>query len=62
MNLQFEVTSIVSSCVRQALETFLEENPQSAKLIMDKVILAAADVTRKARNGSAKNVLLDSPW
>ncbi|MCH2021057.1 MAG: DNA topoisomerase (ATP-hydrolyzing) subunit B [Saprospiraceae bacterium] len=44
-----EVTSIVSACVRNALEIFLEENPASAKLLMDKVILAA-----KARNAAVK--------
>lgn len=44
-----EVTSIVSACVRKALEIFLEENPASAKMLMDKVILAA-----KARNAASK--------
>ena len=44
-----EVTSIVSACVRNALEIFLEENPAAAKLLMDKVILAA-----KARNAASK--------
>jgi DNA gyrase subunit B len=44
-----EVTSIVSSCVRKALEYFLEENPAAAKLLMDKVILAA-----KARSAATK--------
>lgn len=44
-----EVTSIVSGCVRKALEIFLEENPAAAKLLMDKVILAA-----KARNAASK--------
>lgn len=44
-----EVTSIVSSCVRAGLEIFLEENPAAAKLLMDKVILAA-----KARSAASK--------
>ncbi len=44
-----EVTSIVSACVRNAMEIFLEENPAAAKLLMDKVILAA-----KARNAASK--------
>lgn len=44
-----EVTSIVSACVRNALEIFLEENPAAAKMLMDKVILAA-----KARSAASK--------
>ncbi|BDS09843.1 DNA topoisomerase (ATP-hydrolyzing) subunit B [Aureispira anguillae] len=44
-----EVTSIVSACVRNALEIFLEENPSAAKMLMDKVILAA-----KARSAASK--------
>ncbi len=44
-----EVTSIVSACVRAGLEVFLEENPAAAKLLMDKVILAA-----KARSAASK--------
>jgi len=44
-----EVTSIVSACVRGAMEHFLEENPAAAKLLMDKVILAA-----KARSAASK--------
>jgi DNA gyrase subunit B len=58
-----EVTSIVSACVRNALEIFLEENPQAAKLIMDKVILAAKarNAARKAREMvQRKNVLTGS--
>ncbi len=58
-----EVTSIVSSCVRKALEIFLEENPQSAKLILDKVILAAKarSAAHKAREMvQRKNVLTGS--
>ncbi|HRG22018.1 MAG TPA: DNA topoisomerase (ATP-hydrolyzing) subunit B [Saprospiraceae bacterium] len=36
-----EVTGIVSRCVGDALKFFLEENPNLAKRIIDKVILAA---------------------
>lgn len=36
-----EVTGIVSRCVGDALKFFLEENPNHAKKIIDKVILAA---------------------
>jgi len=58
-----EVTSIVSACVRKSLEIFLEENPQAAKLIMDKVIVAAKarNAARKAREMvQRKNVLTGS--
>ncbi len=58
-----EVTSIVSACVRESLEIFLEENPQAAKLIMDKVILAAKarNAARKAREMvQRKNILTGS--
>ena len=44
-----KVTSIVSAFVRQAMEIYLEENPSVAKLIIEKVILAA-----KARNAARK--------
>ena len=44
-----EVTSIVSACVRKALEIFLEEHPAAAKRLMDKVIVAA-----KARSAASK--------
>ena len=44
-----EVTSIVSACVRKALEIFLEENPSTAKMLMEKVIIAA-----KARSAASK--------
>ena len=46
-----EVTGIVSRCVGDALKIFLEENPNQARKIIDKVILAATarNAARKAR-------------
>jgi DNA gyrase subunit B len=46
-----EVTGIVSRCVGDALKIFLEENPNLAKRIIEKVILAATarNAARKAR-------------
>lgn len=46
-----EVTGIVSRCVGDALKVFLEENPNQARRIIDKVILAATarNAARKAR-------------
>ena len=46
-----EVRGAVQSAVSQALEQFLEENPKDAKIIIDKVILAAQarQAARKAR-------------
>lgn len=46
-----EVTSIVSQSVGEVLGNYLEENPRSAKKIIDKVILAATarHAARKAR-------------
>ncbi|MEZ4917909.1 MAG: DNA topoisomerase (ATP-hydrolyzing) subunit B [Saprospiraceae bacterium] len=46
-----EVTGIVSRCVGEALKVFLEENPNPAKRIIDKVVLAATarNAARKAR-------------
>jgi DNA gyrase subunit B len=46
-----EVTGIVSRCVGDALKIFLEENPNQARRIIDKVILAATarNAARKAR-------------
>ncbi len=55
-----EVTGIVSRTVGTALKIFLEENPQQAKRIIDKVILAATarEAARKAREiVQRKNVL-----
>lgn len=46
-----EVTGIVSRCVGDALKVFLEENPNHARRIIDKVVLAATarNAARKAR-------------
>ena len=46
-----EVRGAVQSAVSQVLEQFLEENPKDAKIIIDKVILAAQarQAARKAR-------------
>ena len=46
-----EVTGVVQSMVNEALSTFLEENPQVAKAILDKCISAsrAREAARKAR-------------
>lgn len=46
-----EVTGIVSRCVGDALKIFLEENPNQAKRIIEKVVLAATarNAARKAR-------------
>ncbi len=47
-----EVVSAVSQATAAALEVFLEENPKEAKMIVDKVILAATarHAARKARD------------
>lgn len=55
-----EVTSIVSQLVGEALKNFLEENPKLAKVVVDKVILAATarNAARKAREMvQRKNIL-----
>lgn len=55
-----EVTGIVSRTVGNALKVFLEENPAQAKIIIDKVILAATarEAARKAREiVQRKNIL-----
>ncbi len=55
-----EVTGIVSRAVGEALKAYLEENPKKAKVIVDKVILAATarHAARKAREMvQRKNVL-----
>jgi DNA gyrase subunit B len=46
-----EVLGIVSRCVGDALKVFLEENPNPARRIIDKVVLAATarNAARKAR-------------
>jgi len=58
-----EVLGVVSRCVGEVLKFYLEENPQQAKRIIDKVILAATarHAARKAREMvQRKNVLTGS--
>ena len=54
-----EVTSAVSQAVSEMLENYLEENPNDAKTIVQKVILSSTGydtpLRKGARNGSAKN-------
>ena len=55
-----EVTAIVSQLVGETLKNFLEEHPKLAKVVVDKVILAATarNAARKAREMvQRKNVL-----
>ncbi|MFB0909309.1 MAG: toprim domain-containing protein, partial [Spirosomataceae bacterium] len=55
-----EVTSAVSGCVQEMLENYLEENPKEARVIVDKVLLAAKAriAARKAREMvQRKNIL-----
>ena len=44
-----ELTGIVSKCVGEGIENYLEENPKIAKTIIDKIIIAAT-----ARNAAIK--------
>jgi DNA gyrase subunit B len=58
-----EVTAAVSQAVSTALDNYLEENPKDARLIIDKVILAATarHAARKAREMvQRKNVMSGS--
>lgn len=58
-----EVLGVVSRCVGEILKFYLEENPQQAKRIIDKVIIAATarHAARKAREMvQRKNVLTGS--
>jgi DNA gyrase subunit B len=58
-----EVTTAVSTCVAQMLENYLEEHPKEARIIVDKVILAAKAriAAKKAREMvQRKNVLVGS--
>ncbi len=47
-----EVTSAVSQATAQAMDIYLEENPKYAKIIIDKILLAATarNAARKARD------------
>lgn len=58
-----EVTGVVETCVGEALSNYLEEHPREARLLIDKVILAATarHAARKARElVQRKNVLSGS--
>jgi DNA gyrase subunit B len=58
-----EVTKVVDNSIARVLEAYLEENPKSAKIIIEKVILAAQAraAARKARElVQRKNVLTGS--
>jgi len=54
-----EVRSVVDSILGEGLSTFLEENPASSKVIIDKALMAARarDAARKARELTRKSVL-----
>ncbi len=54
-----EVRGIVDSIVGEGVGTFLEENPNIAKIIIDKALMAARarDAARKARELTRKTVL-----
>src|SRR5690606_7194401 len=56
-----EVTGLVSTVVNDELGKFLEENPRSAKLIVEKAILAARAraAARKARETITRKGILD---
>ncbi|MDR0687991.1 MAG: DNA topoisomerase (ATP-hydrolyzing) subunit B, partial [Prevotellaceae bacterium] len=55
-----EVSAAVSQAVSTALENYLEENPKDAKLIIDKVVLAATarHAARKAREMVQRKTVL----
>ncbi|MEK7812244.1 MAG: toprim domain-containing protein, partial [Candidatus Desantisbacteria bacterium] len=57
-----EVKGIIESIVGDGLEQFLEENPQTAKKIIEKAALAARarDAARKARELTRRKEVLDS--
>ena len=56
-----EIRTLVDSIVSEKLTEFLEENPQSAKLIIDKALMAnrAREAARKAREISRKKNILE---
>jgi DNA gyrase subunit B len=56
-----EVTGLVSTIVTEELSRFLEENPRSARLIVEKAILAARAraAARKARETITRKGILD---
>jgi DNA gyrase, B subunit len=57
-----EIRSFVENAVYEKLETFLEENPSTAKVILDKAMTAsrAREAARKARELTRRKGALDS--
>ena len=57
-----EVRTIVNSLVGKQLSDFLEENPQTAKLILDRCLAAsrAREAARKARDLTRRKTVLES--
>ena len=57
-----EVRTIVNSLVGQQLSDYLEENPQTAKLILDRCLAAsrAREAARKARDLTRRKTVLES--
>ncbi len=57
-----EVTAVVASVVNEALSTFLEENPQVAKAVLEKCVSAARarEAARKARELVRKKSSLET--
>ena len=57
-----EVRGIIDSVVVEKFEAFLEENPPSAKIIMDKALTAARarDAAKKARELTRRKTVLES--
>lgn len=57
-----EVRGLVETLVNEKLESFLEENPQTAKIILDKALTAsrAREAARKARELTRRKTALES--
>ena len=55
-----EVSTIVSNCVRKIFEAYLEENPNMAKMMVEKVVLAARarSAAQKAREMVQRKTVL----
>ncbi len=57
-----EMRALVDSTVAQGLDTFLEENPQTAKIVVDKCLTAkrAREAAKKAREITRRKTALES--